>query len=172
MAARMRLSAQGRECEGIFAFRFDPSGQISRLIALWDPAELVGGAKPALPKAVQATVQAYFRTYNDDDEIAHMALIARELVYFGAVSRMTVEGIDSARGIFRTAHERMGLKRFDPLRTFHTGCHVAVLVRIHGIGPGGPTEEGAWIFRMNEAGLLDRVSVLWNPGTFLTWGHR
>ncbi len=172
MAARMRLSAKGRESEGIFAFRFDANCRIARLIALWDPASLLGGPSPRLPKAAEAAVQAYFRTYNDDDEDAHMALISPELVYFGAVSRMTAEGIETARGIFRTAHERMGLKRFEPTRIFHGGPHLAVLARIHGIGAGGPTEEGVWVFRLDDQGRFDRVSVLWNPGTFLTWNHR
>ncbi len=172
MAARMRLSAKGRESEGIFAFRFDSECRIARLIALWDTASLLGGAPPRLPKAADAAVQAYFRTYNEDDEDAHMALISPDLVYFGAVSRMTAEGLETARGIFRTAHERMGLKRFDPTRVFHAGPHLAVLARIHGLGAGGPTEEGVWVFRMDGEGRFDRVSVLWNPGTFLTWSHR
>jgi len=172
MAARMRISSRGKETEGIFAFRFDGEGRIARLIALWDPSQVLGGAASRLTHATEVAVQAYFRTYNDDDEAAHMALISPKLVYFGAVSRMTAEGIETARGIFRTAHERMGLKRFDPIRILHGGSHLAVLVRIHGLGAGGPTEEGAWVFRLDDEGRFDRVSVLWNPGTFLTWNHR
>lgn len=172
MAARMRLSANGRESEGIFAFRFDPEGRIARLIALWEPATLLGVAQAPLPPGTEDSVQTYFRTYNDDDEDAHMALLSPRLVYFGSVSRMTVEGIETARGIFRSARERMGLKRFEPIRIFHAGPHLAVLARIHGLGAGGPTEEGVWIFRVDGEGRFDRVSVLWNPGTFLTWNYR
>lgn len=172
MAARMRIASRGREGEGVFGFRFDASGRIERLIALWDPAQVLGGTPARLSSTVEASVQAYFRTYNDDDEDAHMALISPQLVYFGSVSRMTVEGIETARGIFRSAHDRMGLKRFEPTRIFHTGPHLAAVARIHGPGAGGPTEEGVWMFRLDDQGRFDHVSVLWNPGTFLTWNHR
>ena len=172
MAARMRLARDGKEAEGIFAFRFDPEGRIERLVALWEPGELLGRASGVLEPAARASVEAYFRTYNEDDEDAHMALVSPAVVYFGAVSRMTADGIETARGIFRTAHARMGLKRLDPLRVFGTGHHLAVLVRIHGAGAGGPTEEGVWVFRLDAQRRFDRVSVLWNPGTFLTWAHK
>lgn len=172
MVARMRLLANGKEAEGLFAFRFDPEGRIARLIVLWEPSELLEVEPSRLGPALQAAVAAYFRTYNDDDEGAHMALVSPDLVYFGAVSRITAEGLETARGIFRTAHDRMGLKRFDPMRVFGTGPHVAVLARIHGAGAGGPTEEGIWVFRFDAKNRFDRVSVLWNPGTFLTWNYR
>jgi ketosteroid isomerase-like protein len=172
MAVRMRLLSEVKETEGVFAFRFDPEGRIARLIVLWEPSELLDTAPGRLNPALGAAVEAYFRTYNDDDEAAHMALVSPDLVYFGAVSRMTAEGLETARGIFRTAHDRMGLKRFDPMRVFGTGPHVAVLVRIHGVGAGGPMEEGIWIFRFDARNRFDRVSVLWNPGTFLTWNHK
>lgn len=172
MAARMRLARDGKEAEGIFAFRFDPDGRIARLIALWEPEELLGGPPSGLEPAARAAVEAYFRTYNEDDEDAHMALISPAVVYFGAVSRMTAEGIETARGIFRSAHARMGLKRLDVMRTFSAGPHVAVRVRIQGAGAGGPTEEGVWVLRLDAQQRFDRVSVLWNPGTFLTWSHR
>jgi ketosteroid isomerase-like protein len=172
MAARMRFRVDGKEAEGVFAFRFDPEGRIGRLIALWEPADLLDVDPAPLEPASQAAVEGYFRTYNADDEDAHMALVSPELVYFGAVSRMTVEGIETARGIFRSAHTRMGLKRFDPLRVFGTDRHLTVLVRIHGAGASGPMEEGIWVFRLDERRRFDRVSVLWNPGTFLTWNHR
>ncbi|HET8901856.1 MAG TPA: nuclear transport factor 2 family protein [Holophagaceae bacterium] len=172
MAARMRLLADGKEAEGLFAFRFDPEGRIARLIVLWEPSELLDAAPGHLDPALRSAVEAYFRTYNDDDVAAHMALVSPDLVYFGAVSRMTAEGIETARGIFRTAHDRMGLKRFEPIRVFGTGPHVAVLARIRGAGAGGPTEEGIWVFRFDAKNRFDRVSVLWNPGTFLTWNHK
>lgn len=172
MAARVRLLADGREAEGVFAFRFDPGGRIERLIALWEPARLLGESPAPLDAATAAMVETYFRTYNADDEAAHMTLASPDLVYFGAVSRMTAEGLETARGIFRSAHDRMGLKRLDPMRLFGAGAHLAVLVRIHGAGAGGPTEEGVWVFRTDGEGRFDRVSVLWNPGTFLTWNHR
>lgn len=172
MAARMRLTAGGKEAESVFAFRFDPEGRITRLFILWEPAELLGTVPARLDPATEAAVEAYFRTYNEEDEDAHMALVSPQFIYFGAVSRMTVDGIDTARGIFRTAHARMGLKRFDPMRVFGTGLHVAVLVRIHGVGAAGPMEEGIWAFRLDAEHRFDRVSVLWNPGTFLTWNYK
>jgi len=172
MAARMRLFAGGKDAEGIFAFRFAPDGRITRLIVLWETANLLASGGGELDPATRALAEDLFRTYNEDDEAAHMALLSPDLVYFGAVSRMTAEGIETARGIFRTAHDRMGLKRFDLLRIFGTGQHLAALVRIHGEGAGGPTEEGVWILRLDAQRRFDRVSVLWNPGTFLTWNHK
>lgn len=172
MAARMRLLAEGLDAEGLFAFRFDPDGRIGRLIALWEPLDRLDQGLALLGPGERAAVESYFRTYNEDDEAAHMALVSPDLVYFGAVSRITAEGLETARGIFRTAHDRMGLKRLDPLRVFGAGPHLAVLARIHGAGAGGPTEEGVWVFRLDARHRFDRVSVLWNPGTFLTWNHK
>lgn len=169
LAARLRLGAGGRDGEGVWAFRFDPAGRIERLVCLWDPAELLPAEPATLPPAAAEAVAGYFRTYNAGDEDAHMALLSPELVYFGAVSRMTAEGLETARGIFRSARTRMGLKRFEALRIFGTGPHLAVRVAIHGEGPAGPTEEGIWAFRLDARGRFDRVSILWNPGTFLTW---
>ena len=172
MVARMRLLQGGKEAEGIFAFRFGPDGRIERLVVVWEPANLLDVAPGRLDPAVKRVVETYFRTYNEDDEEAHMALASPSLVYFGAVSRITAEGLATARGIFRGAHDRMGLKRLDIIRIIGTAPHLAVLVRIHGKGPGGPTEEGVWVFRLDGDNRFDRVSVLWNPGTFLTWDHR
>lgn len=172
MATRMRFRAGGKETEGVLAFRFDPAARIVKLVVLWEPADLLGADPGRLEPAARAAVESYFRTYNEDDEEAHMALASPSLIYFGAVSRMTAEGLETARGIFRTAHDRMGLKRFDLIRIFGTGPHLAALVRIHGAGAGGPTEEGIWVFRLDGGGRFDRVSVLWNPGTFLTWNHK
>lgn len=169
LAARLRLGAGGRVAEAVWAFRFDPAGRIERLACLWDPAELLPSDPAVLPAAAAEAVAAYFRTYNAGDEDAHMALLSPELVYFGSVSRMTAEGIETARGVFRSARSRMGLKRFEALRTFGAGPHLAVRVAIHGEGPAGPTEEGIWVFRLDAQGRFDRVSILWNPGMFLAW---
>ncbi len=172
LAARMRFITEGKEAEALFAFRFDADGHIARFIALWDPSDLLSITPVQLDAATGAAVEAYFRTYNENDEEAHMALASPRLTYFGSVSRMTAEGLETARGIFRSAHDRMGLVRLDPIRIFGTGPHLAVLVRIHGVGAGGPMEEGVWVFHMEPQRRFDRVSVLWNPGTFLTWNHR
>ena len=172
LAAQVRLAAGGREADGVLAFRFDAQARLERLVALWEPAELLGLPKSKLRKGEEAAILEYFRTYNADEEDRHMGLISPELIYFGAVSRMTAEGLGTARGIFRSAKDRMGLKRFEPIRTYGAGPYAAVLVRIHGARAGGPTEEGIWLFRFDARGLFDRVSILWNPGAFLAWHPR
>jgi len=172
LAARVRLSGGGRETEGVLAFRFNPEGRVTRLILFFDPSRLLSVNGWSLERRRAAQVIDYFRTYNADEEDAHMALLSPSVVYFGAVSRMTAQGIETARGVFRSAHARMGLKRFDPVRVLHAGPHAAVFVRIHGSGPGGPMEEGLWIFRFDGEDRFERVSVLWNPGSFLSWPPR
>lgn len=172
LAARVRLSGGGREAEGVLAFRFSPEGRVTRLIAFFDPSRLLPAPGMVLEHQREARVIDYFRTYNAEEEDAHMELLSPSVVYFGAVSRMTAEGIGTARGVFRSAHTRMGLKRFDPVRVLSAGPHAAVLVRIHGARPAGPTEEGLWIFRFDAQDRFDRVSVLWNPGSFLSWPPR
>jgi ketosteroid isomerase-like protein len=169
LAARAHFRAAGRETDGILAFRFDPSNRITRLLVLFDPARVTEGPEAILDHRREARLVAYFRTYNADDEDGHMALISPDLVYFGSVSRMTAEGLDTARGIFQSAHARMGLKRFDPLRLYAGGDHAAALVQVHGSRPGGPTEEGVWVFRFDAEDRINRVSVLWNPGALLAW---
>ena len=171
LAARVRLVAGGREAEGILAFRFDDAGKVERLVALYDPDRLLDQPGAELSRPQEHAVIEYFRTYNADDEDRHMSLISPSLVYFGAVSRMTAEGIGTARGIFRSARDRMGLKRFDPIRTFGPGPYAAVQVRIHGSKPG-VTEEGVWLFRFDAQDRFDRVSILWNPGAFLAWSPK
>ena len=172
LAARVRLAFQGREAEGALAFRFDAAAKIERLVALFEPAPLMGVPHTDLSKAHEDAVIEYFRSYNSDEEDRHMTLLSPDLIYFGSVSRMTAEGIGTARGIFRSARDRMGLKRFDPIRTFGGGPWTAVLVRIHGAKAGGPTEEGLWLFRFDAQARFDRVSILWNPGAFLAWPAR
>lgn len=169
LAAKAVFRADGRETEGILALRFDAGGLITRLILFFDAARIGFPADAALDHRREERITAYFRTYNADDEEAHMALISPDLVYFGSVSRMTVEGLETARGVFQSAHARMGLKRFDPLRLFVGGDHVAALVQVHGARAGGPSEEGVWVFRFDALDRLDRVSVLWNPGPLLAW---
>lgn len=169
LAARARLRAGGREAEGILAFRFDPSNRITRLFALFDPARITGAPEAALDHGREGRIVEYFRTYNADDEDAHIALMSPDMVYFGSVSRMTVEGLGTARGVFQSAHSRMGLKRFDPIRLFPGGDHAAALVKVHSARAGGQTEEGIWLFRFDAGHRFDRVSILWNPGAFLTW---
>ena len=169
LAARARLGAAGREADGILAFRFNPSNQVTRLIALFDPARLTGAPEAILDHRREGRLIEYFRTYNTDEEDAHMALISPDLIYFGSLSRMTADGLETARGIFRSAHARMGLKRFDPLRLFTGGDHAAVLVQVHGARADGPTEEAVWLFRFDREDRFDRVSILWNPGALLAW---
>lgn len=172
MAVRASLLSGGLEAEGLFAFRFDREGRIIRFIAFWEPVDRLDLGAAHLGPAERTAVEYYFSTYNEDDEAAHFDLISPDLVYFGAVSRMTAEGLETARGIFRSARDRMGLKRLEPLCVFGRGPHLAVLARMEGSGAGGPRDEGVWIFRLNAQHRFDRVSVLWNPGTFLTWSHR
>ena len=143
LVVRLRLSSGSRETEGIWAFRFDGGGRIERLVALYEPARLLDVPESALTRSQEDQVVAYFRTYNDDDEDGHMRLISPDLIYFGAVSRMTAEGIGTARGIFRSARDRMGLARFDPMKVFGAGPYAAVLVRIHGSQPGGPRRRAS-----------------------------
>ncbi|HTL98496.1 MAG TPA: nuclear transport factor 2 family protein [Holophagaceae bacterium] len=169
LAVRLRLSGRGREAEGVWAFRFDGEGRITRLVALFEPARLLSVSASSLSKRQEERIIDYFRTYNSDEEDAHMSLASPKLVYFGAVSRMTAEGIETARGVFRSARTRMGLKRFDPMKVFGSGPYAAVLVRIYGSQAGGPTEEGIWVLRFDAEDRFDRVSILWNPGSFLSW---
>lgn len=168
LAARARFRAGGREAEGILAFRFDPGNRITRLLVLFDPARLAGGPEAILDHRREARLVEYFRSYNADEEDAHMALISPDLVYFGSVSRMTAEGLDTARGVFQSAHARMGLKRFDPLRLYAGGDHAAALVQVHG-SRADATEEGVWVFRFDAQDRINRVSILWNPGVLLAW---
>ena len=169
LALRLRLSARKGEAEGVWAFRFDGAARITRLVALFEPARLLNVPASSLSKGQEERVIDYFRTYNADEEDAHMSLASPELIYFGAVSRMTAQGLETARGVFRSARTRMGLKRFDPMKVYGAGPYAAVLVRIYGSKPGGPTEEGIWVFRFDAEDRFDRVSILWNPGSFLSW---
>ena len=170
LAAKMRLTWKDRVAESIWAFRFELSGKATRLTTLWEPADILGGSPALLRPTLEAQVVAYYKTYNEDDEEAHVKLLSRDILYFGSVSRLTAEGVDTARGIFKSAHARMGLKHFDLERIYGTGPHLAAQVRMHGTNPGHAPEEGVWVFRVDEQDRFDRVSILWNPGSFLTMG--
>ncbi|HJW09642.1 MAG TPA: hypothetical protein VJ483_08420 [Holophagaceae bacterium] len=148
--------------EGLWAFRFREDGLLERITALHESK-----GKDLAPGCDEA-IEAYFRTYNEDREDEHMALLNPDLVYFGSVSRLTAVGLPTARGIFRGARDIMGVHRIRRTRTFGQGRDAGVLIRLAKADPKAEEAEGALIFHFDKHAKVARLSVMWNPEGFLT----
>jgi hypothetical protein len=146
--------------EQLWAFRFDDEGRVEHISILRE------GGPGTLAAGCATVVDGYFRTYNEDDEEGHMALLSPDLLYFGSVSRITSVGLPTARGVFRGARESMGIHRLRTGRWFGRDHDAAVLVKLAKEDPVAPEADGAWIFHFDAAPRVDRLSLLWNPEGF------
>ncbi|HJU84518.1 MAG TPA: nuclear transport factor 2 family protein [Holophagaceae bacterium] len=160
IVARVELGSPVGDIPSLWAFRFNGAGRVERLGLYLDQG-------PALEPGCVATLEAYARTFNEDQEDAHMALLSPEVLYFGSVSRMTAVGIPTARGVFRGAREVMGVHRFDLQRVFGRGRDAAVLIRLVRERPVPNEAEGVLVFRFGPAAEVEQISILWNPAGFL-----
>ncbi len=108
-------------------------------------------------------IRAFFETHDRGDEAAHLALIHRDVRYFGSVFGREVEGVASYKGIFRSAHRDLGLLRHRPLKVFGIWPEVAVLVEIDLAPPREGMVEGIWRLGFTPEGLVRSLSILWDP---------
>lgn len=164
--------------EGVLIFRFNAEGLISRLAAHWDPGTFLKARErpsetvlarhelEAKDPRVQATLGAYFRSFNAGNEAEHYALIHPDMVFFGTLSHMESQGAASAKGIFRAVRETLGIKVFEPRQYFGDYPELSVLVNLCREEGQGKT-EAILTFRFDELGRVLRVASLWNPLPFL-----
>jgi hypothetical protein len=164
--------------EGALLFKFDGQGLIERLAAHWDPGAFLKAkerpGEPMPPRValeekdprVKATLNTYFRTFNDGDEAQHYSVVHPDMVFFGSLSHVETEGLASAKGVFRSVRESLGIRTFEAKRYFGDYPEVTVLLDLCREAGRGKA-EAMMTFRFNEAGLVTRITVLWNPLPFL-----
>ncbi len=160
--------------EGIWVFRFNGSGRIERVSALYDPrpfqirrarADAEAGGEPPEPGSdspERRVVETYFATFNSGDEEAHMGLFDPEVHFFGSLSRIDSAGLATIRGVHHGVRSSMGVQRLELTALYGRRQEVAALLSFTA-GGAGPSAEGVWAFRINGKGLIDRLSTLWNP---------
>lgn len=164
--------------EGVLLFKFDAQGLIERLAAHWDPGTFLKGKErpeaAILPRIelrdkdprVQATLKTYFQTFNTGDEAQHYSVVHPDMIFFGSLSHMETEGLASAKGVFRSVRESLGIRTFEPQRYFGDYPEVTVLLDLCREAGQGKA-EAMMTFRFDEIGRITRITVLWNPLPFL-----
>jgi hypothetical protein len=177
VAVAVDIAFEGEAQPGMWIFRFDPAGRIQRVSALYDPRpiQLKGSPNPAaggpawagvpggdLDPVPRQALEAYFETYNAGDEEGHLALFHPEVAFHGSMTRLDTTGIATVRGVHRAAKETMKVSRLEPLRIFGRRQELAVLAAFAPGNPPGPAIRGVWAFRLDPAGRIDQLSVLWN----------
>lgn len=180
LAALVRFSGEGGEpmADAVMAFQFDGADLIRRMGVHWDPGaflkakEYPGRSIPARERLndkdtrIQATLEAYFRTFNASDETGHGAVFHPDLVFFGSLSGMQSQGRASALGIFRSAHHSLGISRISPKRIFGDWPEISVLAELSQAEGRGAIDV-MLVFQFDEEGLIRRLSILWDPLPFL-----
>ena len=85
-------------------------------------------------------IESFFRTHNDWDHPAHLALLAPDLVFSGSGSGIRGGGLLDYRGILRGAREELKVQWVRPIRLY-----------------------GNWRFVFREDGSIQELTILWNP---------
>ena len=180
LAALVRFSGEGGEstAEASMAFQFDAFNLIKRIGVHWDPGsflkakEYPGRSFPLRERLVdkdprvQATLEAYFQTFNASDEAGHAAVFHPDLCFFGSLSGMQSQGRASALGIFRSAHHSLGISRIIPKRFFGDWPETSVLAELSQAEGRGAIDV-MLVFQFDDEGLIRRLSILWDPLPFL-----
>ncbi|MFN8010771.1 MAG: nuclear transport factor 2 family protein [Holophagaceae bacterium] len=171
------LSADGYEMPTCWVFRFDPAGRLARVSTLFDPEPFLRhrvGADPLGPRvedaagpaaAALAVLDAYFETFNAGDEEAHLRLFHPEAAFHGSMTRLDTTGLATIRGVHRAAKETMKVDRLEVRMTYGRRTELAARVAFSPQGHEGQPLEGVWALRLDPAGLIERISILWNPST-------
>ncbi len=171
------LSADGFDVPVCWTFRFDADGRLARVSTLFDPDPFLRhriGAGPEGPGAeasaqaeapARQVLDAYFETFNAGDEEAHLRLFHPEVAFHGSMTRLDTTGLATVRGVHRAAKETMKVRRLDPQMTYGRRTELAARVSFSPEGHEGQPLEGVWALRLDPAGLIDRISILWNPSS-------
>ncbi len=77
---------------------------------------------------IKGFVDTYFRTLNERNEDAHVALYDPEVAFFGSVSGLADSGLATVRAILRTAFSTYGVRAVNPRKTFGRWPEFAVVV--------------------------------------------
>lgn len=162
----------------VMVFQVDGANLIKRLGVHWDPGsflkakEYPGRTIPPRESLsdkdprVQATLRAYFGSFNAGDEAGHSALLDPNLGFFGSLSGVQSEGRASALGVFRSARGALGIGRLTPLSCFGDWPEMSVLVELAQADGRGAVEV-LIVFQFDEEGLIRRLAILWDPLPYL-----
>lgn len=115
---------------------------------------------------LQGFLDSYFTSFNAGNEAMHKKLWGPHMAYFGSSLRTTVQGLGSLQGVWKAIRDGVGIRRITPVRTFGTPPEFGVLVHFQGEG-NEPAVNGAMVFQVDEANLIKRLGVHWDPGSFL-----
>lgn len=171
------LTADGFDLPACWTFRVDAASRLARISTLFDPDPFlrhrigVGPEDPEDEAPAQSggrerqVLDAYFETFNAGDEEAHLRLFHPEAAFHGSMTRLDTTGLATIRGVHRAAKETMKVMRLDPLMTYGRRTELAVRVAFSPEGHAGQPLEGVWALRLDAAGLIDRISILWNPSS-------
>lgn len=115
-----------------------------------------------MPHALPPFLDTYFRTFEAGDEKGHLALCHPHVTYFGSGTGDS-EGTVAILGIFRIMRERLHLARIKPRQVFGQEPELAVLVDMFVNGQEAPILQGVFAFRLDDQGLIRRLSILYDP---------
>lgn len=120
-----------------------------------------------LDARIRAVLDRYVEVVNTRDEEGLRGLLSAEPVYFGSLAGVALTGRDPLLGVLRAVGGHYADFRMAGGPTFGLGPEVAMTGTLTVDGFAVPT---CWVFRLDAAGLLERVSTLFDPGPFLN--HR
>jgi len=106
----------------------------------------------------QNRIEVYFRTFNAGDEAAHLACFHPDVLFFASGSG-DCQGVVAVRGVYRSAKEGLDLLEMHPAEIFGLHPELAVRAEIRG---KAKCFFAILVFRLDEEGLIRRLSVLYN----------
>lgn len=106
----------------------------------------------------QERLAVYFKTFNSGDLAGHMACFHPDVVFFASGSGDAV-GLVAVRGVHQAAKGGLDFLEMHPLETFGLHPELAVRVEIRG---KAKRFFATLVFRLDEQGLIRRLSVIYN----------
>lgn len=172
-ALRVRYTAfegRGPSLEGFWHVRFSPEGRIQGLALIWNPSALLADPPSQetlhLPEGHRTTLEAYFQTFNEGQDGAHLALLDPAVTLWGSGSHVQAQGISDSWTFLKAARTVFHVHRIEPREWFGKGSRVAVVGHLLG-GPESRATPAAWIFHLGPDHRIRHLSVLWRPTDLL-----